>query len=120
MHLWEWNALLLEECLTMQLVSNTNIVFNSLKADCSRSYLLATPLVAEPLSRLAALLTVCSTRVYASCTLHSTTSTAASSRRWVLPPELLDKDHLRGCTSVESIKPLNIIYLQCSKDVKCI
>jgi hypothetical protein len=81
MHQWEWNALLVEECLTMQLVSNTNIVFNSLKADCEQSYLLATPPVAEPLPRLAALLTACSTHVSASCTLHSTSSTAASSRR---------------------------------------
>jgi hypothetical protein len=40
--------------------------------------------------------------------------------RRVLPPELLDKDHLRGCTWVESINPLNIMHLQSSKYVKCI
>jgi hypothetical protein len=56
-------------------------VFNSLKADCSRSYLLALPPVAEPLPHLAALLTACSTHAAVSCTLHSTSSTAASSRR---------------------------------------
>jgi hypothetical protein len=69
-----------EVCLTMQLVSNTNIVFNSSKDDCSRSYLHAMPPVAEPVPYVAALLIAYSTCASASCTLHSTSSIAASSR----------------------------------------
>jgi hypothetical protein len=67
--------------LAMQLVSNTNVVFNSPKVDCSRSYLLAMPPVAEPLLCLAALLAACSTHAYASCTLCSASSTVTSSWR---------------------------------------
>jgi hypothetical protein len=65
----------------MQLVSNTNIVFNSPKADYSRSILLATPHVAEPLSHLTALLIAYSTRSFASYTLRFASSTVASSQR---------------------------------------
>jgi hypothetical protein len=68
----------------MQLVSNTNIVFNYPKIDCSRSYLLAMPPVPEPFPCLSALLTACSTRASTSYTLRSTSSTAASSR-WQYP-----------------------------------
>jgi hypothetical protein len=68
----------------MQLVSNTNIVLNSLKADCSRSNLLAMPPVAEPLPLLAALLAAYSTRVSTSCTLRYASSTIASSQ-WQYP-----------------------------------
>jgi hypothetical protein len=63
--------------LAMQFGSNTNVVFNSPKVDCSRSYLLAMPPVAEPLLRFAA----CSTHAYANCTLCSASSTVTSSRR---------------------------------------
>jgi hypothetical protein len=72
---WWKNA---REC---NLFSNKNIVFNYPKIDCSRSYLLATPPVPKAFPRLAAILTTCSTRASASCTLHSTSSTAASSQQ---------------------------------------
>jgi hypothetical protein len=46
-------------------------VFNSLKADCSPSYLLATPPAVEQMPRLAALRVAYSSLATASCTLYS-------------------------------------------------
>jgi hypothetical protein len=61
-------------------------VFNSLKADWSRSYLLATPLVAEQMSRLTALRAACSTLASTSYTLHSLLAVAPSSCSQYLAP----------------------------------
>jgi hypothetical protein len=61
-------------------------VFNSLKADCSSSYLLPTPPVVEQMPRPAALLTACSTLAPVSCTLNSSLATAPSSHSQYLVP----------------------------------
>jgi hypothetical protein len=65
----------------MQVVSNINIVFNYPKTDCSQLYLLATPPIPEPFLLVTALLIACSTHASAIGTLHSASSTVASSRR---------------------------------------
>jgi hypothetical protein len=70
----------------MQLVSNTNKVFNYPKVDCSRSYLLAMPPVAEKMLCPAALLTSCSTLAPTSCALRSSLAAAPSSHSQYLAP----------------------------------
>jgi hypothetical protein len=55
-------------------------MFNSPKAYCSQSYLLAMPYVAEQMPHLAALLAAYSTLALASCTLHSPLAATPSSR----------------------------------------
>jgi hypothetical protein len=54
------------------------------------------------------------------CSIFSFAISCSVRRRHVLPPEVLDEDPLPSCTWVESINLLNIVYLQSSKDVKCI
>jgi hypothetical protein len=60
-------------------------MFNSLKADCSRSYILATPPVAEQMPRLAALCAACSTLTPSSCTLHSLLDATSSRSQYLAP-----------------------------------
>jgi hypothetical protein len=76
-------------------------VFNSLKADCSRLYLLATPPVAEQIPHLTALLAACSTLAPTSCTLRSPSTAAPSSRLQYLAP--CDDDKYYNMNSLTKI-----------------
>jgi hypothetical protein len=74
-------------------------VFNSPKADCSRSYLLATPPVAEQMSCPAALLAACSTLAPVSYTFRSPLAAGPSPHSVTESPKnegFISQDHIGG------------------------